>query len=96
MPTATPRNPPLPIYTLHDALQTLGGAASTQNQQHIKAIHRHLCHRLVLEGGLPSNWLAPRPPYATKKGPNNTHHRLQYFSAVEDPSERGNSGILVG
>jgi hypothetical protein len=88
MPTSKPPLPPLPIYALHDALQTLGGAASTQDQQHIKAIHRHLSHRLVLEGGLPSHWVAPRPPYVTKKGPNNTHHRLQYSAAAEDLAER--------
>jgi hypothetical protein len=52
-----------PTVTLEDAIQHLCGTASVQSQAHIKPIHSHLSHRLVLEGGFAPEWLHPAPPY---------------------------------
>ncbi|MEX2304246.1 MAG: hypothetical protein WD733_25100 [Bryobacterales bacterium] len=52
-----------PMMTLDEGIQALCGTLSTQSQAHIKPVHRHLSHRLVIEGGFPPEWLHPRPPY---------------------------------
>ncbi len=52
-----------PVQTLEAAIQALCGSASTQSQAHIKPVHSHLSHRLVLAGGFPPEWLHPSPPY---------------------------------
>jgi hypothetical protein len=74
------------VETLEAAIQALGGPASTQSQEHIKPIHNHLSHRLVLEGGFPPEWVPPKPPYTTRRK-TNLAHRLAFVSGRPDTSE---------
>ncbi len=69
----SPSNAPTRVATLDVGIQALCGVASTQSQAHIKPVHNHLSHRLVLEGGFPPEWVHPKPPYEAKHKTNFEH-----------------------
>lgn len=75
-----------PVETLDAAIQALCGAASTQSQAHIKPVHSHLSHRLVLEGGFLPEWVHPEPPYKAKHK-TNFEHELKCVTGQPDASE---------
>lgn len=78
--------PIVPVRTLSGGLQELCGTAKTQSGGHIKPVHLHCSHRLVLQGGFPPEWLLPTPPLASKER-TNTEYELRYDARAEDHSE---------
>ncbi len=75
------------IATLTAGLDQLCRVKGTQSSEHIKPINAYCAARLVLEGGIPPEWISPRPPLSGKKI-NNAVHNIEYSSAVENESER--------
>jgi hypothetical protein len=74
------------VATLEDAIAALCRATSTQSQKHIKPAHKHLSHRLALEGGFPPEWLSPGPPYESQHR-TNFEHKLRYGAGSAKPAE---------
>ncbi len=75
-----------PVETLDAAIQALCGPARTQSQAHIKPVHNHLSHRLVLEGRCPPDWVHPKPPYEARHK-TNFAHELKCVTEKPDASE---------
>jgi len=81
-----PSTAPSAVETLDMAMQALCGATSTQSQAHIRPVHSHLSHRLVLEGGFPPQWVHPQPPYRAAHR-TNLEHQLERTTGRPDASE---------
>ena len=78
----TPRIP-----TLADGLVELCRVVGTQASEHIRPIHAYCSARLVLEGGIPPEWVSPRPPLLSKRI-NNAVYGLEYSESAESKTER--------
>src|SRR3954465_15897367 len=50
------------LAPLKDALLAFVEGQSTQSQEHIRPLHRHIVERLVIEGGPQPEDIAPCPP----------------------------------
>ncbi len=77
---------PNPTVTLENAIQALCGSAKIQSQAHIKPVHTHLSHRLVLEGGFPPEWVHPKPPFRGSYK-TNFEYKLEHVAQGSDPTE---------
>ena len=75
------------IPTLTDGLVQLCRAVGTQSSEHIKPINAYCSARLVLEGGIPPEWVSPRPPLISNRI-NNVVYSLQYSEAAANRTER--------
>lgn len=75
------------IPTLTNGLVELCRVVGTQSGEHIKPIHRYCAARLVLEGGIPPEWVSPRPPLLSKRR-NNSTYELELSPAAADKGER--------
>jgi len=74
------------LPTLQDGLFGLCGAARTQSGEHIKPIHAYCATRLVIEGGLPPDWVNPRPPLSSSRL-SNAVHRLKHAPEAANKAE---------
>lgn len=81
------------VNTLEQALSALCGGTKTQSGQHIKPLHMHCSHRLVLEGGFPPEWVHPTPPLASKPE-RKDRHLLSYSEKAESSSEQSVLGAM--
>lgn len=77
----------LRMATLADALKNLCADVKTQSQKHIRPVHSYCAMRLVIEGGFPPEWVAPRQGFSSEKV-NNSNYRLHVSPEAEDTSER--------
>lgn len=75
------------IATLTAGLDQLCRVKGTQSNEHIRPINAYCAARFVLEGGIPPEWISPRPPLASKKIANSVHS-IEYSAASETQSER--------
>jgi hypothetical protein len=75
------------IPTLSDGLVELCRVIGTQSGEHIKPIHRYCAARLVLEGGIPPEWVSPRPPLLSQRE-NNAVYELAYSPGAANTGER--------
>lgn len=75
------------IPTLTNGLVDLCRVVGTQSAEHIKPIHRYCAARLVLEGGIPPEWISPRPPLLSKRK-SNSIYQLGYSPEAADKGER--------
>jgi hypothetical protein len=75
------------IPSLADGLVQLCRVVGTQSSEHIKPINAYCAARLVIEGGIPPEWVRPRPPLLSKRI-NNAVYELEYSGAAEDKGER--------
>lgn len=75
------------IFNLTHGLTQLCEVVGTQAGEHIRPIHAYCAARLVLEGGIPPEWVSPRPPLASTRI-NNAAHELRYSEAAASKSER--------
>lgn len=71
---------------MESALQSFATAGSTQDQGHIKPMHRYVSLRLVLEGGFLPDEITPRPPLRHEVSAGK--HRLIFDPTRETTSER--------
>jgi hypothetical protein len=71
---------------VQSALQKFVGAGKTQDQGHIKPMHKYVALRLVLEGGFRPNEITPRPPLKYEHA--NEGHLLTFDSTLESENER--------
>lgn len=77
----------LPAFLqIESALKAFVSALITQDQGHIKPLHKYLSLRLVIEGGFQPEELSPRPPLVSNKVGN--RHFLSIDSSFENSSER--------
>jgi hypothetical protein len=74
------------LPNLQDGLLRLCSATSTQSGEHIKPINAYCATRLVIEGGLPPDWVNPRPPLSSSRL-NNAVHRLRHAPEAANKSE---------
>ena len=75
------------IPTLSNGLVELCRIVGTQSGEHIKPIHRYCAARLVLEGGIPPEWVSPRPPLFSQRK-NNAIYELEYSQGAANTGER--------
>ncbi|MCK4374885.1 MAG: hypothetical protein KAX19_06125, partial [Candidatus Brocadiae bacterium] len=77
----------MPIEFLHmaDALQAFASADTTQSQEHIKPMHRHVALRLVMEGGFVPDEVTPHPPLRARCASGNW--TLEYDSSAQTVGE---------
>ncbi len=75
------------IGTLTNGIAQLCRVAGTQSGEHIKPIHAYCAARLVLEGGIPPEWVSPRPPLLSNRI-SNAVFGLEYSEAAENKAER--------
>ena len=75
------------IHTLTEGIAQLCRVVGTQSGEHIKPIHAYCAARLVLEGGIPPEWVSPRPPLLSNRI-NNAVYGLRYSEAAENKAER--------
>jgi hypothetical protein len=71
------------LVSLPEALEHFVLAAQTQDQLHIKLLHRHIVQRLVIEGGFRPDDILPRPGLRVESAGRggSVRHRL-----IHDPS----------
>lgn len=77
---------PLPVFTLQDALDGLCRNTVVQSGGHVKPIHNHVAHRLVLEGGFCPEWARPAPPLRSKQN-TLVNHQLLHDASCANSSE---------
>jgi hypothetical protein len=75
------------ISTLANGIAQLCRVVGTQSSEHIKPINAYCAARLVLEGGIPPEWVSPRPPLLSKRI-SNTVYGLDYHAAAANRTER--------
>lgn len=75
------------IPNLQVGLSQLCRTVGTQSGEHIKPIHAYCSSRLVIEGGLPPEWVSPRPPLSSTRV-SNAVYRLEHAAGVADKSEK--------
>jgi hypothetical protein len=75
------------LATLTAGLEQLCRTTGTQSSEHIKPINAYCAARLVIEGGIPPEWISPRPPLAGNKF-SNAVYGIEYSPAAENKSER--------
>lgn len=80
------------IATLASGLSQLCNVVGTQSAEHIKPMNGYCAARLVLEGGMPPEWVSPRPPLASRK----ITHTVYGLSAVEGLESSGERRVLGG
>lgn len=78
---------PVKIATLTDGLSQLCRVVGTQSSEHIRAINAYCAARFALEGGIPPEWISPRPPLASKRLSHATHC-IEYSAGSESQAER--------
>lgn len=77
----------LPPYLRMDAaLRVFATATGTQDQGHIKPMHKYIAARLVLEGGFLPDEITPRPPFRHELAGGK--YRLIFDPSRETTSER--------
>lgn len=76
-----------PITTLTQGLRQLCSVVGTQSSEHIKPMNAYCAARLVLEGGIPPEWISPRPPLASRRITHATYG-LGASETAENPGER--------
>jgi hypothetical protein len=80
-----PKKPLPPYSNLQPALREFVTVTGTQEQQHIRPIHKHVAIRLVLEGGFPPDEVVPHPPLRLESHAGK--HHLHFDTTVESTGE---------
>ncbi|MCM3874668.1 MAG: hypothetical protein ND895_28580 [Pyrinomonadaceae bacterium] len=81
MPSSLP-----PYLRIESALREFVLATATQDQSHIKPLHKYVALRLVIEGGFLPQDVTPRPPLVYER--RNTSHSITFDNSEESSSER--------
>jgi hypothetical protein len=79
------------MTSLRAGIRDLCENVKTQCRQRIKPIHAYCATRLVLEGGFPPEWVAPRQPLASRKV-NNAISQLELSLEPQKVSSIGSWG----